>query len=155
MYAFVGNNPVNWIDPWGEAQVYIWYPKGGNVGHSSIETDLGEYGSFWPEKNWKDDAQGTFNTFKGDILSEGGVPDVIIDITGVNEESMTKYIKGIKKDAPNYRWRGNNCTDFVEDTLREGGAFTGIKPISVNTPPGLSTRLIIREKLRSLFNLNK
>ena len=155
LYRTVGNNSLNWIDPWGDAQVYIWYPKDRNVGHSSIKTDLGEYGSFWPEGNWKIDAQGTFNTYEGDIRSEGRVPDVIIDVTGVDEKAMTHHIKNLKRDAPNYQWRGNNCTDFVEDTLRQGGAFAGIKPISVNTPPSLSTRLIIREKLRNLFNLNK
>jgi RHS repeat-associated protein len=155
LYGYVGNSPINFVDLWGEAKVYIWHPKGNNVGHSSVESDLGEYGSFWPQDDWKENDTGKFNTYENDVASEGRLPDEIIDVSGVDEESLTQYIQQNKKNVPNYEWRGNNCTDFVEDSLRESGAITGIKPLSVNTPPGLASRLKIREKIRNFFNSEK
>lgn len=50
LFAYVQNNPVVFIDPWGRAKVYYWGPRLSpfRVGHLSIQLEDGTYISFWP-----------------------------------------------------------------------------------------------------------
>ena len=129
-YAYVGGNPLQWLDPYGFARVHIWTPgtyrdSSGNIyvsdyGHASIESNSGQYLSHHPRKSGWNYFGSKFRTKAEDNLLYGRSADFVYDIKLSNEEKLDKYINEYKGDEAFWGFYGN-CADAVSGGIRSGG----------------------------------
>jgi RHS repeat-associated protein len=148
LYAYVNNNPLKWIDPWGLLIVHYW-PSGGQGsdkwhGHMSVELDNGTNISHWPSDNsnypYLLPSGANKNEYIDDLRGEGGRPPIDIPIKGLNEQAIQDWWNNYNE--PFSIW--NNCTDVAKEALRQGGmslpnAFinypdNGVKDVLSNLP---------------------
>ena len=151
-YAYVGNNPLVWLDPYGESIVFHWRPSWGHgIGHTTLLTYTGTYVSHVP-KTWK---PANNRTFKDD-LDRLGWPDDI----WINWPSNEKAQGDAAEAAAQKPWTplGNNCIGATTEGTKAGDApefegpdlpgeplrdyFNDIPGIHV-TPEGISIAVII------------
>jgi hypothetical protein len=113
--------PTLFRDPSG-LDVTIWvYPgvAGNPFGHAAISINDGTPIGFIPEPP---------NTLSGpgkvEPVPSSRVPFEKYTIpTSPDQDALIwDYILRRARDPGNYNWRGRNCTRFVEDALRHGGA---------------------------------
>jgi len=135
-YVYVGNNPVNYIDPNGtECQVDVYRTEalmssGINAGHEWIVYGSQSVG-FWPNRNWQ--------VIRPDPAEAAGVPKVYHWGTSQLESGEIKWGSGAGKNCkcatcedihsclaavPNPGWRSlpifNNCRRFVRSWALPG-----------------------------------
>ncbi len=131
LYAYCGNNPVNWVDPWGLLTMYYWEPTANRKGHISIQLENGKYISFWPygkpkgrkqisteiglefDKQWEGDDE--HRDENGNWYRN---PTKSTKISDLDEEAIEEWW-----DNYNGNFSGwfNNCSDIVRDALMKGG----------------------------------
>ncbi len=154
----------------GMARVFVWRMKkvsgGVNVGHASAlcnkveaPSPLGtdpRYISYWPNTGAtpKRPASSGYDTpsYDDDVVSEGGNPDVIIDLSCLDDAAMVQWWSGIREQRAfigpyrleywpkdrNYNLYRTNCSTLVALALKIGGAENYVpKPVSVMDTPGL------------------
>ena len=108
--------------------VYVWLPRGGQVGHASMRLGNGTYISLWPgedktgkkkKKGKKQHHEERSESLAEDIESEERHYDTSFDIEGLNEAAMQWWW-----DNFNIRWSllDQNCCKTVIDGLRAGGS---------------------------------
>ena len=133
-YGYVGGNPLNSTDTNGLLQVYVWNYQGSRTawGHASITLDDGTHISWWPSGDRHVDiniphapiysARANKNqTMDRDIRLEGGEPDQVIIINGLDEAAIKKWWEEFQKTQ---RWKTltQNCSTTAADALNAGGA---------------------------------
>jgi len=129
-------------------KINVWYPKGENVGHASIEIE-GTYMSWWPDGSAASNKAKMFKlvftggagqapTFEDDKRMEGGDPSWTGDYFGWDNDDeavafwkkvyfsdMQKGISAMRSGNPNatYSFVSNNCCDVVDKLLEKAGAY--------------------------------
>jgi hypothetical protein len=144
-------------------KINVWYPKGSNVGHASIEFH-GTYMSWWPgsvnasklkmTKMVFAGGPGQAPTFEHDKSSEGGEPSWTGDYFGwENDDKAIEYWKkvyfsdlqkGISaaregNAGATYNFVTNNCCDVVDKLLATAGAYNW--EMRLNLWRGIKTKL--------------
>jgi RHS repeat-associated protein len=132
LYAYVGSDPVNFVDPSGlYVDVYLWDPVGSlwsSFGHVSVDVNGSVY-SFGPDGNTISDASYTVRNqqFRGaDILG--------LNLTPQQERALGR---SLGRNQGDYSALSNNCGDPVESGLEDLGIDLGPNI----TPPGLRDAL--------------
>ena len=95
--------------------------------------DDGTYISWWPNCTWGGCGSPFSNvpayqqrTPQDDIAGEGAMPNEAINIEGLNEAAIEAWWNQYRKDDPNWKTVGRNCSSTVANGLKAGGApFTG------------------------------
>jgi len=123
LYAYVLNNPVNWIDPWG---LEVWYgtrakkpykKQHGIIRHDFIKIDDKTYGKVskypvGPGEIVEDDPwDQNYQEHDGELIP---VPDI-------DEEKLLENIKKDQADPPFYCVipGTGNCQDWVKEQLEK------------------------------------
>jgi len=120
-------------------KLYCWLPKPPNVGHASLAISVGEgpgraeYVSWWPTgptgtkgnqgaKPTKpaEKFKAAVSTYADDTASEGGVADLTVEITCLDEDRMRSAFKEMKKDLT-YNMTYKSCATAVAQVLLAGG----------------------------------
>jgi hypothetical protein len=128
-YAYVHNDPVNNIDPSGNATVNIWYPNYSKdnglpfsaFGHVSVYTNDGVYISHFPDMD--NNMLSVFHTFAQDLELYQRVPDVMINVDLPNESAATMEALSIFKNKfGEVKWGAEgHCVNTSMDVLKAGG----------------------------------
>lgn len=144
-YAYVTNNPVNYVDPFGLAKVVIFGDENTPT-HASILLEDGTYISTFPNING-----GIGVIFGGSVAGHDKYNELEIQ-NALNGSSALYQINGLEEDKikdwwskhmnDNYAVITNNCSDVVYDSLNAGDfnspwLFRGI----ISTPQFLDMRL--------------
>ena len=148
-------------------KINVWYPKGDNVGHASIEFH-GTYMSWWPSSENPGKLKmvkmvfaggpGSAPTFADDKSSEGREPSWTGDYFGWdNDDKAIEYWKKVyfsdmqkgisamragNKDAQ-YCFVSNNCCDVVDQLLVQAGAYSW--QVKLNLWRGMKIKLAPRD----------
>jgi RHS repeat-associated protein len=116
LFARVGNNPLNWIDPLGLAR----------IGSRPLDSKWIPFNGYWRLRHdqiWYDDGQSS-GFFDDDTLrSDRKYPREAYDIRrdpryyddALMREAERSVLRGWDMD---WRWRDNNCQDYV-DAVRD------------------------------------
>ena len=122
LHTYCGNNPINWIDPWGLAKIIIYIQEGTPGGDPSSKEALNAYGHAWVEV--VDDAGGKTNSGfypkgKHDDSKRNKNANVVypIEITEAQAKAAKKYIE--EYDGK-YNFLTENCTDYVYKVVEKG-----------------------------------
>jgi hypothetical protein len=108
------------------AEIYLWKPKDGNIGHCSLRLDDQSYISFWPREEYggaiafeNRTVPSTSATHESDKVSVGGRgPDQTIRIRGtLNNQKIHTWWK--ENQACGYSI-SNNSSTMVENALEVG-----------------------------------
>lgn len=128
--------------------INVWYPKGDNIGHASIEID-GTYMSWWPDggsgsskirmiKQVFAGGPGMAPTFANDQQMEGGEPSWTGEYFGWDRDGdaielwkkiyfsdLQKGVSAMRSGNANatYSFVANNCCDVVDKLLEKAGAY--------------------------------
>ena len=118
----------------GSAIVFVWEPRGTNIGHASLALNDGTYVSWWPGG-----AGAMSSSMTEDKQQEGQIPDwASAPIRGLDEAAMSaawREISGrmpgwrpdrrdVKSATGEYDFAINNCSDMVLNILKAGGLLT-------------------------------
>jgi len=132
-YAYVGNDPLSHIDPFGLADVNVWAYRGSTGegwGHASLSLDDGQYISWWPQLNGRDPPDSDIyeapanidQTSDGDFEGEDGMsPTTVIHLDNLDENAISNWWANFKKS---HKWKtfSQNCSTTVAEALEAGGA---------------------------------
>lgn len=127
-YAYVGGNPLMYVDPLGlDAQVTVWQPVGwgsSSFGHASISSN----GTTW---SWGPNGMTTMsqadynsrNSFRSGVTSN-------IPLTPQQDSALADFLNNYDGD---YNPITNNCTAPIQQGLQQVGVNIGnsILPVSV------------------------
>ncbi len=163
LYAYVLNNPINWIDPYG-LKLYNIVIKGGGInvmGHNltmHIDDRTGKvtyYEVTGPNKGNVHVYERSKNDFidyynkRLPELSDKNFNEIstikgkydVVEVKGVGEqrvinhlEKMHRIYKEGEKKYP-YEWNTNNCTSFSYRSYREGGILFSPDPNDIGEAP--------------------
>jgi len=139
-YAYVGNNPVAYVDPFGlDSGVIIWEPVGwgeSSFGHASAYINGKSY-SFGPNGM---DIRSLDEYLGKNAFREGyGFP---LNLSSQQEQQFGSCLSG---SQGGYSWFNNSCTDPIERCLNGMGYGVG----NSLTPMGLGESIEENPKLYS------
>ncbi len=134
LYAYLGNNSIDRIDPYGFLTVYLWNYHGSlEWGHASISLDDGTHISWWP--NNRPNGAPKIPIYSApafpnqkladDIEFEGQqLPDWQIPIEGLDEDAIADWWSKFRKKN---KWKtfSKNCSTVAGKALRKGGGDKG------------------------------
>jgi uncharacterized protein RhaS with RHS repeats len=125
LYAYVGNNPINAVDPNGLATVYVWPSDKDHFGHAALELDDGTYISFWPTGMNAALSSEAFlsKNLDQDTRGEGNRDPIKVRLDNLDEDAIkqwwSKFRSNLKDHDFNFLWR--NCSTIVSEALGAGG----------------------------------
>ena len=116
-------------------QIFIWLPKGRNVGHISLQIGKsgdqhGTYISWWPRNqlNLYKKASGAGQSLQDDVLCESRCADITIEFNqpndgnGLDEVAIAEWWNTFVSKKHEYGLGGKNCSWAVIQALRAGGS---------------------------------
>ncbi len=128
--------------PWGRslsvgAKVYVWLPRGGQVGHSSMQVGESTYISLWPGQDRKGFVRMAiqnltmnvsraphYRNFEEDRTAEGFDP-IVVELNQMNEAAIEVYWHKVQLSKLNYELTEFNCSTIIANALYVG---SGVKP---------------------------
>lgn len=113
-------------------KIHVWLQDPIHVGHVALAVK-NIYVSFWPDGaaskkdiKIKRSQPGTFvESLLEDIRNEGGRAPITVELNGLDEEKLVRYLEDMKDSLPNYQLARNNCSHVVVHALIDGA---GCKP---------------------------
>ena len=137
LYAYVLNNPINWIDPLGLLTVHIWDYRGSSEawGHASMTLEDGTHISWWPSGQNRESIPfiseiytapaNDPQTYNDDVRLEGQAPDKQIEIKCLDENKIKQWWLVFKTT---HKWKtlSQNCSTTVADGLKAGGGADNV-----------------------------
>ncbi len=125
------------------ANVYIWLPRGGQVGHSSMEVGAQTYISFWPGQGRKGFVRTAlqkmtmnvkrrphYRDYAGDRDAEGFDP-IVIELNSLNEPAIEIYWNKVRASELNYELTEFNCSTIIANALYIGsGIKSSFQPLA-------------------------
>jgi RHS repeat-associated protein len=161
-YAYVANNPLRWVDPFGQAIVYIWRPgrfvgKNGIVyespyGHATVMTVSGLYLSHHPKKSGANQLSSLFRTYEQDRELYGRDADFIAYISLPDEAAASRFAQNYMKSEKFWGPYGN-CVDATSSTLNAGGL--GFRDLSSGLFDFVSYPLELERGIQGIYWRNK
>jgi len=123
MYAYVGNNPVNFIDPWGLVIILGIHSNGGHSWISVYDTETGEYTTYGLWHDSKAYGGDKNRTIPGSDLRKNyveryyssGHSSRYHELNPKQEQKLKKHLA--KKHIS--RRPTNNCSSFASDTAKK------------------------------------
>jgi hypothetical protein len=115
--------------------VFVWLPKGEDVGHTALGIDGNFYISFWPNKANKSFAGSIVRSLNINVaraplyqdydfdLNKLGFEPIVIDIEGLNEEKIREYWLKIKESELDWKLAEFNCATMIANCLYLGSSF--------------------------------
>lgn len=127
--GYVGNNPINWIDPKGlETEIVIWQPVGwgqSSFGHVSTNINGTTY-SYGPA--------GMTVTPTSDYLSRNSFRDGVGQVLNLTPEQESRLQACLAGNQGSYSSTGNNCGSPLQRCLNQlqlGTTFSNLLPVSL------------------------
>jgi hypothetical protein len=118
-------------------KVYIWLPKSGRVGHSSMLVGSETYISFWPGQNRKGFFRSIISTltinvkrrpfyrdYAADCAAEEFEP-LEVELSTLNENAIQKYWEKVQASELAYELTEFNCSTIIANALYFG---SGLQP---------------------------
>jgi hypothetical protein len=137
-------------------RVFLWLPKGDNVGHTSLEIEeadnpLTEYISWWPSAslNQLKKAPGTTQSLADDIRCEGRPPDVSIELEelesrqGLDENAIRRWWRTFQAQNLEYGLGGKNCSWVVVSALQVGGSDKFFPWYKINVKKNIPMKTVL------------
>jgi hypothetical protein len=136
------------------AKVYVWLPKGGQVGHSSMQVG-DSYISLWPGQGRKGFVRTAiqkmtmnvkrrpyYRDFEGDRAAEGFDP-IVVELDSLDENAIQIYWDKVKASELQYELTEFNCSTIIANALYLGsGLKSSFQPLAeVDTYVGLGIPL--------------
>jgi len=129
LYAYVGNDPLNFFDFWGFAKIRVHAnPRGASSSSSSSSSSSGSssFGHGWVTIENDDGTSETIGNYPGEfVINQGGPRD---DSTTIPTTSHEWTISQAQADAarkamnrPGYDFVSDNCVDRVDNALNASG----------------------------------
>ena len=124
MYAYVGNNPVNWIDPWGlfyfgkrPLSGLPWIPiASSNPIDDYFNTELSHEHGFFEDGTGDNIGFGPKGRFSEVPTGKG----YRCDNKHYDDNLMGEALKNVKDgEYSNWLWKKNNCQDWAERLRQE------------------------------------
>jgi uncharacterized protein RhaS with RHS repeats len=124
-YSYVGNSPLNYIDPYGLAQTGKRPLEGSpvmvnNPVDNYFNTEISHEQIFY-EDGKQPTNEGFFedSNVKPDPNYPGNKNDYQMDGHHYDDATMREAVKAVKKQMKPYCLIGNNCQDFVDKVRKE------------------------------------
>jgi len=124
IYTYCGNNPINWIDPWGEAKRQkrplnrpgLRHITAGRFHHDSFRYNNGTNSSYYDDSRVRsDDAP----KYLQDRYKDVG-PELDDNILREAEDNLRQeWDRGVNPNAPIYDWKKHNCQDYCDAVEEE------------------------------------
>ena len=127
LYGYVGNNPVNWVDPLGletAVQIGVRAPGSINVfGHAAIATSGQGVYSFGT-------TTAPASSFSDYLASQAGYRDSMVYVlptTPEQEKLINDYLSPLEDDLPSFPGKdsGDNCAARTNEALKNAGINIG------------------------------
>jgi len=124
-------------------EVYVWLPKGTNVGHAAMKVTGGipggdMYLSRWPGKVSEViiPGVGVARRYADDVASEGGPPSVVrltkLDETAIKKAIVDSHTKNL------YQFLSMNCSSQVKKCLDAGITGSTLLNLGIMATTGLA-----------------
>jgi hypothetical protein len=113
-------------------KIYVWLPKGGNVGHSSMQVGDRSYISFWPGQDRKGfvhlairkmtmnvKRRPFYRDYESDLTAEGFDP-IVVELHSLDENAIQIYWEKVQISDLDYELTEFNCSTIVANALYLG-----------------------------------
>ena len=136
-------------------KVYVWLPKGGRVGHSSMQVGDKTYISFWPGHGRKGFVRTAirkmtinvkrspfYRDYESDLEAEGFAP-IMVELESMDETAIQKYWEKVQASELSYKLTEFNCSTIIAKALYLGSKMQpSFQPLAeVDTYVGLGIPL--------------
>ena len=122
-YQYSGNNPVNFIDPWGLYTTVTLYRGALNLGHIGIGVNTPVTTGFYPSRNASDIDVAIGNPVPGIMAWDTRtiLDTIVIPTTQDQEQIVQNFINNRVENPGDYDLHERNCAHTVGDALRKAG----------------------------------